>query len=333
MMLGQNTWNPVEALRNLPVTGLDYGNLFDMSSMVRVAISKSLQLQSEQRQKAKARGPSGRIVGMVQSANSVTGLRQKLVGVTGGILPEPTVRFFNFHTSGDVITNGKRYGVKKILIDGGALVNLMPEKVARRLGLHLLQSNDILIRTATNEVRNVQYCTHLNIDVAGVVATVTVHVLDIPQSYSLLLGRRWLYQVRAIGDYSTHSYVIYDADRRPHPVPPAEGNMGTIPLAPEILVNPSREPPTELTDQEKEEIVVGQSRMQEIIAKVVADARDQTREQASYWNQDLEQGSSSISGSDEEGERDLLDEGEDDDDSIYEYPGSEDGKSPKGRRQ
>ena len=72
--------------------------------------------------------------------------------------------------------------------------------------------------------------------------------------------------------------------------------------------------------------------MQEIIAKVVADARDQTREQVSYWNQDLEQGPSSISGSDEEGERDLLDEGEDDDDSIYEYPGSEDGKPPKGRR-
>lgn len=339
MLRGRDVWDPVEALRDLPVTGLDYGSLFDMSPLIRVANSKSLQLQSDkQRPKAKAKGPSGRVVGMVEGplvenheVYSVTGVRQKVQGVTDGILPEPNTRFFNFHIAGEVITggvvSGKRYGVRKILIDRGAVVNLMPEKVARRLDLPLVENNDILIRTATNEIRNVQFCTQLNIDIAGVIARVTVHVLDITQSYSLLLGRRWLYQVRAVGNYATHSYVIYDTEGRPQPVPPADDNMNPdIPQqCPEILVNPSRDPLVELTDKEKDEIMVGQNKMQEIIAKVVADARDQTKDQISYWNQDSDQESNLC----ESG----VEDGDDEGNSTYEYPGSEEDVAPKGQQQ
>ena len=72
-------------------------------------------------------------------------------------------------------------------------MNLMPEEVARKLKLPLTDNSDILIRTATNEIRCVKYCTRFNVQIAGVTASITVHVLDIPQSYSLLLGRRWLY--------------------------------------------------------------------------------------------------------------------------------------------
>lgn len=99
--------------------------------------------------------------------------------------------------------------------------------------------------------------------------------------------------------------------------------MGIVPQAPEILVNPSGDSPIELSDQEKEEIMVGQNKMQEIIVKVVADARDQTREQISYWDQDSDQ--DNLFESEEEGG----DEGS----SIYEYPGSEGDMPPKGRRQ
>lgn len=56
----------------------------------------------------------------------------------------------------------------------------------------------ILIRTAANEVRSVKYCTCFDIRIAGVTAAIMVHILDISQSYSLLLGRR-VNQVRAIG--------------------------------------------------------------------------------------------------------------------------------------
>ena len=86
-----------------------------------------------------------------------------------------------------------RKPLDKILIDGGAVVNLMPEGVTRKLGLILMENSHIFIRTATNEIRCVRYCTNFEVCITGVTATITVHVLDIPQSYSLLLGRRWLY--------------------------------------------------------------------------------------------------------------------------------------------
>lgn len=87
---------------------------------------------------------------------------------------------------------GTAYRIGKILIDGGAVVNLMPERTARYLGLHMVENDDILIRTATNEVRSVQYCTWFDVEIAGVITNVRAYVMDIPQSYTLLLGRRWL---------------------------------------------------------------------------------------------------------------------------------------------
>ena len=62
---------------------------------------------------------------------------------------------------------------------------------------------------ATNKIH---YCTHFGIAISRVVAHIRVYVMDIPK-FSLLLGGRW---VRAIGDYATGSYIIHDAEGRPH---------------------------------------------------------------------------------------------------------------------
>ena len=137
----------------------------------------------------------------------------------------------------------------------------MPETVAQKLGLELVENNDIMIRTATNEIQKVKYYTKFNINVTKVIASIKVYVLesefinkdlDIPQSYSLLLGRRWLYQVRAIGDYATHSYVIYNA------VPSSQDRANYLDIheeLPEIELNPEMGPDTQLTDLEQDEII------------------------------------------------------------------------------
>ena len=96
---------------------------------------------------------------------------------------------------------GTGYRIGKILIDGGAVVNLMSERVAKRLGLILQENDDIVIRTAINEIRSIRYCAYFYIDIADAVAQIRACVMDIPQSYSLVLGRKWLYQDRAFGDY------------------------------------------------------------------------------------------------------------------------------------
>ncbi|RPB21111.1 hypothetical protein L211DRAFT_851840 [Terfezia boudieri ATCC MYA-4762] len=48
MMKKGTEWDPVESLRSLPVMGLDYGNLFDWSPGIRIAIGKALQMEKEE---------------------------------------------------------------------------------------------------------------------------------------------------------------------------------------------------------------------------------------------------------------------------------------------
>ena len=65
---------------------------------------------------------------------------------------------------------GTGYRIGKILIDSGAVVNLMPERVAKRLGLILQENDDIVIRTAINEICSIRYCAYFYIDIADAVA-------------------------------------------------------------------------------------------------------------------------------------------------------------------
>ena len=80
------------------------------------------------------------------------------------------------------------FRIGKILINGGVVVNLMLEITARKLNLKLFENDDIMIRTATNEIRAIRYYTNFDITIAGVTAHIRVYVIHIPQSYSLLLG-------------------------------------------------------------------------------------------------------------------------------------------------
>ncbi|KAF8415226.1 hypothetical protein BGX38DRAFT_1281443 [Terfezia claveryi] len=164
----------------------------------------------------------------------------------------------------------------------------MPEITARKLNLTLIPNNDVMIRTATNEVRAVEHCVYFDLDIAGVVANIKVYVIDIPQSYTLLLGRRWLYQVRALRDYSNHTYIIYDAEGKLHKVS-AIGDQKIEKLS-EVILNPNKyQPYTDLTNQERDEILLGKDKMRTIIAKLVFEAMQQSKEMAvmeEEWDSD-----------------------------------------------
>ena len=295
MMKGKSEWDPVEALRSLPVTGLDFGSLFDWSPGIRILVGKALQLEGSVLSKnAPQRSSNAGAVYAVDlttiKGNDISAMvkRGRLKGaknwevVKDGVLQEPGIRIFNFHTNGEVWPLGKGkeagYRIGKILLDGGAVVNLMPEKTARRLGLRLEENDDIVIRTATNEVRSIRFCTHFDITIAGVTAHIHAYVMDIPQSYSLLLGRRWLYQVRAVGDYANNSYIIYDAEGHAHTVKPV---VGLINDSPEVMVNPDKQDDrTELSDWDKQGLAMGRSKLQAIITRLVEDAVEQSKDWA-----------------------------------------------------
>ena len=145
-------WDPVDSLRSLPMVGLDYGNLFDWTPRVRVAIAKALPIEGRNKDK-RALAQMAEICAIQdlessqeQSPAIVEFQRKKLKGVIDGILQEPNVRIFSFHTMGEVWPLGQRrsetaFRIGRILIDGGAVVTWMPEVTARK------------IRTATNEIQ------------------------------------------------------------------------------------------------------------------------------------------------------------------------------------
>ena len=330
MMKGKSEWDPLDALRSLPVTGLDFGSLFDWSPGIRILVGKALQLEGSTLSKNAPRrsGNAGAVYAVdltTIKGDNIPAMvkRGKLKGgknwevVKDGVLQEPAIRIFNFHTNGEVWPLGKGkeagYRIGKILLDGGAVVNLMPEKTARRLGLKLEENDDIVIRTATNEVRSIRFCTHFDITIAGVTAHIHAYVMDIPQSYSLLLGRRWLYQVRAVGDYANNSYTIYDAEGHAHTVKPV---VGLINDSPEVMVNSDKQNDrTELSDWDKQGLAMGRSKLQAIITRLVEDAVEQSKDWADpeWQNQNSEDGELE-SDMDELGPAELYDDEDEDDD-------------------
>lgn len=306
LLQGQEPWDPVEALRRMPVVGLDFGSLMDMAPGARIAVGKALQMEKNVEYRPSAARaldvnllaavppPSRMSQPAVVANTSATGIfRESAPSNVNGVVKEPTCHIINFHTSGEVwgagYGKGKAYSMGKILIDGGAVVNLMPEKIAIRLGLTLEDNDDIVIRTATDETRPIHKCTTFDLNIAGVVANIKVYVIDIPQSYSLLLGRRWLYQVRAFGDYSSHAYTIYNSKGKPSSVQ-STGTTGNIEPLHEVFLNPHKVlPHTALTATEEEEILLGRGKMEAIINRIVQGAESQSQD----WETDEESGDES----------------------------------------
>ncbi|ELR08687.1 hypothetical protein GMDG_08653, partial [Pseudogymnoascus destructans 20631-21] len=59
----------------------------------------------------------------------------------------------------------------------------------------------------------------LPVKVAGIEWILKFFIVYGTTSYNMLLGRGWLHQVGAIGDYSTNDYYIFDSAKRPRKVP------------------------------------------------------------------------------------------------------------------
>ena len=90
-----------------------------------------------------------------------------------GALQEPTEEVYNFHTIAQV--NGRT--LQNVLIDGGSVVNLIPDRVARELRLIYRQNNDLQIRTATGDIWPIHYYTLFEVTIAGVTAQVRAYII------------------------------------------------------------------------------------------------------------------------------------------------------------
>lgn len=235
----------------------------------------------------------------------------------GDAIPEPLGPITNFYTMGTVVNQVdgilRIFQIPKVLVDGGDVVNFIPDSVVTRLGLPCEENDDVVIRTATNELYPVVKRTQFNINIAGVLASIKAYVINHSLSYSLILGRRWLQQVRAIGDYTTHTYVIFDQNDKPHCVPVSEYEGNEIPEVSNPLYtvpNPDKaREQMDLTDMEYEALVLGREQMDALLNQVIREAHEEILEWGEEDAESSEEETSEI-GEDEDEEGGVLSEEE-----------------------
>ena len=229
MMEGEPEWDYVKAIRDLRVD-ISVGQLMMVSPITRAAFAYGAIIPSAPKKKGK-RGV--RQATRVQDSQLATKIN---VSVTGA-LQEPTEEVYNFHTVAQV--NGRT--LQNVLIDGGSVVNLIPDRVARELKLTYRQNNDLQIRTATGDIWPIHYYTLFEVTIAGVTAQVRAYIIAKSTTYTLLLGRRWMKQVKAKGDYKSNTYEIEGEDGIRRMIPEEVRTKGPQNRVLEVEINPAKE--------------------------------------------------------------------------------------------
>lgn len=120
------------------------------------------------------------------------------------------------HTKRIVEVKGKEKHLHRILLNGESVVNLIPNMIATELGLTFCQSKDrmLTICTATGTTLQIRYYARFDITIAGVTANIRAYINPCMTTYTLLLGRSWMKQVRASGNFEEGTYHIEVIDGR-----------------------------------------------------------------------------------------------------------------------
>jgi hypothetical protein len=85
--------------------------------------------------------------------------------------------------------------VPRVLVDNGSKLNVCPFKTATTLGIKRdqISPSSLTIRTCDNSNRSVMGTFKVPCKIGPVNAIVVFHILNIPTSYNLLLGKAWMH--------------------------------------------------------------------------------------------------------------------------------------------
>jgi len=243
MMRGMAKFNTTASFRDTEVRGLTWGQYLEDCPTARSELARGMV-----RERLRPKDPKSK----KQKSKDVAGIAEVPIWPRvgrGKAAPESPSRITNFYTVAKVNQHGpdlnpKVFQVSKVLIDGGSVLNMIPLHLAQQMGLKLIDQNEVLMRTAASTYHSINHYVMMDISIAGVSATIRCYCLPSRPSYSILLGRRWMKQVRAIGDYADDSYCIYDLAGLKYIVPanPTPSNIrDEIPV---LCINTCSEPKT-----------------------------------------------------------------------------------------
>ena len=112
-------------------------------------------------------------------------------------LPKP----HSFHNNAlYIVVRTRGMTVPHVLVDGGSSLNICPEMTAKALGLKEEEytPDPITIYGFDNHGQTAKGKIFLEIFINYSVYTVLFHVVNVPPTYNLLLGRTWIHNANAV---------------------------------------------------------------------------------------------------------------------------------------
>ena len=167
MMRGMAKFNVVSAFRDTEVRGLTWGQYLEDCPAGRSELARGL-VKERQMDPMKTRKGKGKAeVAAIDTYNQ---------DGRGKAPPETPSKITNFYTVAKVSQSGhpdpKIFQVSKVLIDGGSVLNMIPQHLAEQMGLTLIAQNEVLMRTAASTYHSITHYVVMDISIAGVTATI-----------------------------------------------------------------------------------------------------------------------------------------------------------------
>ncbi|KAH0607824.1 uncharacterized protein H6S33_002858 [Morchella sextelata] len=151
----------------------------------------------------------------------------------------------------------------------------MPESIADEMRLRKERGPGFNIKTADGGLAPITSMVSFDLNVAGVTAHITCHLIPGPRkpSYSILLSRRWLRQCQARGDYRSDTYIIRDREGNEFLVPAVRGGHER---SPRIFIS-AETAKIEIDDDMAEELEEGDDTMSAIVERISRESDEQER--------------------------------------------------------
>ncbi|XP_031405668.1 uncharacterized protein LOC116214399 [Punica granatum] len=114
-----------------------------------------------------------------------------------------------------IVCKCNNFIIGRVMIDNGSALNVCPVSTLKQMNvdLHRVRPSKIAVRAFDGSRREVNGEIDLLIDVGPCSFSVTFQVLDIPNAFSLLLGRPWIHSAGAVPS-SLHQRIKFIADDR-----------------------------------------------------------------------------------------------------------------------
>jgi hypothetical protein len=104
--------------------------------------------------------------------------------------------------------------VDKILVDGGVVVNLMPQSMLKKIGKckAYLKPHNIVLSNCDGKTGFSLVALQVNLTVGSVTRATLFMVVSSKEKFNLLLGREWIHGIGIVPLYMHHKVIIWRVD-------------------------------------------------------------------------------------------------------------------------